>query len=101
MSKKTKTASAERRKKEKRSRKEAEQAKYAAFAKAGQNKKSKRSQNKGKEGRVVRHAVLFCGNIGCIRCFSRQPKPEPKRCLARFTTKPDGSPTLKFTFLDG
>lgn len=99
MSKRTKTASAIRRKKEKRSRKDAEQAKYAAFAKAGQNKKSKRSLGKNKEGRVVRHAILFCGNIGCQKCFHRQPKPEPKKCVARFSTKADGSTTLKFKFL--
>jgi hypothetical protein len=67
MSKKTKTAAAERRKKDKRSRKDAQRAKYEAWSKAGSNKKKKQSRGAG-AARTTKHEVLFCGNVGCKRC---------------------------------
>jgi len=72
MSKRTKTAAALRRKKEKRSRKDAQRAKYEAWSKAGSNKKKK--QNRGtRTARATKHEVLFCGNVGCRRCFPGNP----------------------------
>jgi hypothetical protein len=69
MSKKAKTASRERRKREKRARKEANRARYAAMRDAGQNKKKKGGDQEGRELlRIKRHPNGECGNLGCLRC---------------------------------
>jgi hypothetical protein len=69
MSKKSKTASRERRKHAKRSRKEANRARYAAMRDAGQNRKKKSGDESGRATiRLKRHANGACGNIGCVRC---------------------------------
>ena len=71
MSKKSKYASRERRKREKRARKEANRARYAAMRDAGQNQKRKSGNEKGRATvRFVRHPNGACGNIGCVRCSS-------------------------------
>lgn len=69
MSKKAKTASRERRKREKRARKDANRARYAAMRDAGQNRKKKGGDETGKGTlRIQRHPTGDCGNIGCVRC---------------------------------
>lgn len=71
MSKKAKNKAKIKRKNVKRARKEAMKATYAAWAAAGSNRKSKRNARKGtkKLVRNERHAVAYCGNLACARCF--------------------------------
>ena len=101
MSKKAKNAAQERRKKEKRSRKAAEQAKYAAWAADGKNQKSKRNVLKNKRAvsvRTVRHAVAFCGNVGCKKChpeLNLKPRPTPTPMVALVSRNRHGTLRVK------
>jgi len=76
MGKTSKSARAERRKKEKRSRKEQNAAKYAAMRDAGQNKKSKRFILNSQRQDVLKtkdHPDGQCGNVACLKCFIHIP----------------------------
>ena len=77
MSKKAKENSKLKRLNQKRARKAARQAQYEAYRKAGQNKKSKRCRKNAKGGTVRsnRHAVAFCGNLGCFKCHPKFNNP--------------------------
>lgn len=71
MSKKSKAASKDKRKKAKSNRKSAQKAQYELWAKEGNNKKSKRNRLASKRVggiRVRRHPDPYCGNLGCERC---------------------------------
>lgn len=71
MSKKSKTRNSEMRKKAKASRRSAMQAQYKAWADSGQNSKSKRATANAKANKrkpTIRHAVAWCGNVGCQKC---------------------------------
>lgn len=77
MSKGAKTKAALKRRAEKRARKDAQRRRYEEYKARGQNKKSSRAQRHTKRETVrsVRHAILFCGNVGCRRCFPRDKQP--------------------------
>jgi hypothetical protein len=93
MSKKSKSASKERRLKEKRSRKLTMAARYEAYAKAGGNSKRQSLKAKRRNGDVstVSHPVGKCGNVGCAKC---NPLKLPPACFMRQNGKcylPGGS----------
>jgi len=77
MSKKSKAKAKVKRLMAKRARKTAKQAQYEAYKKAGQNNKSKRFVKKSgtRKIRNKNHAISFCGNIGCERCFPEYNNP--------------------------
>jgi len=62
---------------QKKTRKAATQATYEGYVKSGNNRKSKRAQRQGQKGLVKneRHAVSYCGNLGCARCFPKFADP--------------------------
>lgn len=82
MSKKAKAKSKLKRLNIKRARKAARQATYEGYKKAGQNKKSKRFRKNSRINsvRANKHAVAYCGNIGCAKCHPavNNPRTAPK-----------------------
>jgi len=93
MSKKSKSASKERRLKEKRSRKATMASRYEAYAKAGGNSKRQTLKAKRQEGNVstADHSTGKCGNVGCAKC---NPMKLPPSCFMRQNGKcylPGGS----------
>lgn len=77
MGMKSKSIRSERRKAEKRTIKAARRALYASYASAGRKKNSKRSRTSKHHVPFVKHAVSYCGNPGCKRCFSELYKVTP------------------------
>lgn len=72
MSKKTKTMSQLKRKREKAARKASQAARYESYMRLGMNTKSKRNtfKNRGKAKAIwVGHSAGQCENVGCNRCF--------------------------------
>lgn len=69
--------SKEKRLKVKKARKEKMQTQYQTWAAAGQNKKTKRNL-RGKKGVVksTRHAISYCGNLGCKKCHPEFSNPD-------------------------
>lgn len=68
----------------KRSRKEARQTEWQAAAARGQNRKKNKHQSKSRSGRNQKHAISFCGNLGCKKCFLRYADPaqaNPSSCI--------------------
>ena len=72
MSKKSKLASRELRKRAKRSKKDSNQKMFSDMAGSEANKKKKGSSVGGRSSAKHQHAVADCGNPGCTRCFPRQ-----------------------------
>lgn len=69
MSKKSKNAASEKRKKEKAARKAAMKAQYAAWAAAGSNRKKKITGHAARKTiRSVSHLTGPCGNAACRKC---------------------------------
>lgn len=66
----------QRRKRTRKARKEAMQAQYQAWAASGMNRKTKRHVGKGTQFRAVKHAVSYCGNLGCSRCHPEFSDPK-------------------------
>ena len=85
MSKKSKAKSKLKRLNQKRARKAGLQAQYESYKKEGRNRKSKRfrKNSKGNTVRGEKHTTLYCGNLGCLRCFdiSNPWKVSPNSCL--------------------
>jgi hypothetical protein len=78
LSKKSKTKSKERRRKDKAARKAAQRAKYEGFMKAGKNTKSKRAVQSARKRRgitCISHPDGKCGNPGCTKCFGVHFRP--------------------------
>lgn len=97
MSKKSKTKSKERNKREKATRKAAQRARYEGYMSAGRNTKSKRnrigSKKKARSVNAVNHSDGRCGNAGCTKCFGfhfksflhkGQPQGMPHRMWLRW-----------------
>lgn len=62
----------EKRLQEKRARKAANKARYAELKRLGINGKSKRfkaNMKRRRKAATENHIVVFCGNIGCKRCY--------------------------------
>ena len=87
MSKKSKARSKLKRLQQKQDRKAARKALYEAYKKAGQNTKSKRFRvNQKKVFKNLKHAVSFCGNLGCNKChpeFSHPKFVKKNSCIYR------------------
>ncbi len=78
MSKKTKKAASEVKRRKKASAKAAERAKYESYRDSGRNSKSKRFLSKVKDYSKMRartHPHGKCGNIGCKTCFPNYNNP--------------------------
>jgi hypothetical protein len=79
VSKKTKSARTEKRKKEKQQRRAAQKNLYRSYAEAGKSKKSGRYKRSTKKNAVLsstkhRHLTTDCGNPGCMKCYPRKVK---------------------------
>lgn len=72
MSKKAKSASKERNKKQKQARKNANRAMYQKWAAEGSNQKGTRSHKKKRASQSTKglHLIAHCGNIACKKCFA-------------------------------
>lgn len=79
MSKKSKKAASEVKRRKKAQSKAAQTAKYEAYRDSGKNSKSKRFLTKIKDHSKMRahtHPHGHCGNIGCKKCFPQYNTPE-------------------------
>ena len=78
MSKKSKKAASEVKRRKKASAKQAQKATYAAYRDSGRNSKSKRfiQNNKSNKMRARTHPHGHCGNIGCKTCYPKYNTPE-------------------------
>lgn len=79
MSKKSKKAASELKRRKKASEKAAQRSKYEAFRDSGKNSKSKRFIQKNKAVSKMRartHPHGHCGNIGCKKCYPQYNNPE-------------------------
>lgn len=78
MSKKSKKAASDIKRRKKASAKAAQSAKYESYRDSGKNAKSKRFLNKVKDSSKMRahnHPYGNCGNIGCKKCFPQYNYP--------------------------
>ena len=67
----------EKRKDAKRARKEQQQKEWQTAAAKGTNRKKRRnSRGKRKFVRNNKHAVAYCGNLGCIKCCPATADPK-------------------------
>ena len=79
MSKKSKKAASELKRRKKASDKAAQRAKYEGYRDSGKNSKSKRFLDSTKDHTKMRartHPYGHCGNIGCKKCFPQYNIPE-------------------------
>jgi hypothetical protein len=78
MGKKAKGKRAEEKKQKRKAEHTAKKALYESYAKQGRLKKSRRARRQIGTKLVarIRHAISFCGNPGCARCF---PQFAPKK----------------------
>jgi len=79
MSKKSKKAASEMKRRKKASEKSAQRAKYESYRDSGKNSKSKRFLSKVKDYSKMRahtHPHGHCGNIGCKKCNPKYNIPE-------------------------
>lgn len=81
MSAKAKNQAAQRRKREHAMARAAKVAKYEGYKAAGQNSKSKRflQNNARVTVNTFKHAMVYCGNAGCMSCFPLNMNPWLKK----------------------